>query len=79
MSPHIAATRRATARAVWLAKLSEALAIADNLTLELGRDAEHVEAVVALASQVELVRAEIDSLRHASLMPLDETLPKWTF
>ncbi len=60
-----------------LKRLLLELEVADELTLELGRNAEHVEAVAALARQIGLLRAEIDSLRHTGLMPLQETFPKW--
>ncbi len=78
MSPHIAPARRAEARALWLAKLSEALDLADKLTVELGRGAEHVEAVSAIAEQIALIRAEIDTLRLGRFDSTDEAGPEWT-
>ncbi len=78
MSPHIATARRARDRALWLAKLSEALDIADRLTIELSRDAEHVEAVVALGAQIALLRVEIDALRLGRFIAVDEVDPEWT-
>jgi len=67
MSLPFATARRAAARAKWLAKLSEALDIADKLTIELSLDAEQVEEVATLAAQIALLRVEIDALRRGSL------------
>ena len=75
MSPHIAIAKRAAARALWLGKLSEALDIADKLTTELSRDAEHIEAVVALGAQIALLRIEIDALRLGRFDQADEVEP----
>jgi len=77
MSPHIASAKRAAARALWLAKLSEALDIADKLTIELSRDAEHVAAIATLGAQIALLRGEIDALRRGRFIPAKEIPPEW--
>lgn|GEM_PF-4460356 len=78
MSPQITTARRAAARASWLGKLSEALDIADKLTVELSREARHVEALAALAARIALIRAEIDALRLGRFNPADEVGPEWS-
>jgi len=77
MSPHITTATRAAARASWLARLSEALEIADKLTVELSRDAEHVAAVAALGERIALLRQEIDALRRGRFIPAKEIPPEW--
>ena len=78
MTPHIPTARRAADRARWLGSLAEALDIADKLTSELSRNADHVEEVVALIAQIGLLRAEIDALRAGRPAACEEASSKRT-
>jgi len=77
MNEHIPTFRRAAARAEWLAKLSEALDIADKLTIELGREAEQVPEVTALTAKIALLRVEIDAIRRGRPPGPDKSPPQW--
>lgn len=77
MNERMTATRRTAARTRWLAELAEALEIAGQVALELGKAPADGAHAAMLRGQIASLQVEVDSLRRARPVPT-ELHPDWT-
>ena len=69
----------ASARALWLAELAEALDIAERLAVSLGDWRPESNEMAALRVSILAARAELDALRRAGLGEVRREIdPNWT-